>query len=110
MSVLTVTCPRCHSVGRVPLSSLLALHLVDGDAPGSLAYICDACDEMVDERASEAALAILRASGCDISIVPVREPYPEQRPADRLMTLDDAIELFADVAAIEGGLPAEGAS
>lgn len=66
MSVLTAACPRRHSIVRVPVSSLLALHLVGGDAPGSLerrpagrlTTLCDAIERYTDlattERATQA--------------------------------------------------------
>jgi hypothetical protein len=69
MTVLTCSCPRCDEIVRVPVDSLLVAVTAGATDPGRLAYICPACDTLVDERLPLSGLSILLAAGSSPLVV-----------------------------------------
>lgn len=69
MSLLSLNCNRCQAVIRMPLGAVLATRLENEEPAGRIAYLCEHCGDLVDERVSESTLSNLEAAGCVVSTV-----------------------------------------
>lgn len=69
MPLLSLNCNRCQTVIRMPLAAVLATLVEDDKVTGRIAYICEICGDLVDEKVSEATLANLEAAGCTVGTV-----------------------------------------
>jgi hypothetical protein len=69
MSLLSLNCNRCQTVIRMPLGAVLATRLENEESVGRIAYLCDACGDLIDESVSAATLANLEAAGCTVGTV-----------------------------------------
>ncbi len=100
MTIIRTTCPRCGEVDLGPESILL--HAARSDREATYSFICPACLDDVEKRASRKIIALLISAGVDPED---RSRHPShvgkertERKADephqdgRAFTLDDLID------------------